>query len=112
MRRLFITLLIISLLFISCSRSSFTVSGVSFDKSEDNLILKAYLDQGDEDEKYSFILTSPDKDLVWKGDFTSNKTRLTSEPLLITPGASMPEGEYSVVIHSTNGSEITDTVAL
>ena len=110
MRRVFLILIIISLVFVSCSRSSFSVSGASFDENAGNIRIKAYLDEGEEGERYSFILSSPDRDLVWKGDFLSDKHRLTSDYLLLTPGASMPKGEYQLIIHSTNGTEIEESI--
>ena len=110
MRRVFLILIIVSLVFISCSRSSFSISGADFEDNEGKIRIKAYLDEGDEDERYSFILSSPDRDLVWKGDFLSDKHRLTSDYLLLTPGASMPKGEYQLIIHSTNGTEIEESI--
>ena len=91
MKRLVPFLLILSILLFSCSRSSFTLSGVSFIEDEEGCKIRAYLDNGDEDEDYSFILTSPDGDLVWKGEFSLERDRLTSESLLLTPGATMPK---------------------
>ena len=105
MRRVFLILIIISIIFVSCSRSGFTVSGATFDENEGNIRIKAYLDEGEEGENYSFILTSPDRDLVWKGDLLFDKHRLTSDYILLTPGASMPKGEYKLIIHSTNETE-------
>ena len=110
MRRVFLILIIISIIFVSCSRSSFTVSGATFDENEGNIRIKAYLDEGEEGENYSFILTSPDRDLVWKGDLLFDKHRLTSDYILLTPGASMPKGEYKLIIHLTNGTEIEESI--
>ena len=110
MRRVFLILIIISIIFVSCSRSSFTVSGATFDENGGNIRIKAYLDEGEEGENYSFILTSPDRDLVWKGDLLFDKHRLTSDYILLTPGASMPKGEYKLIIHSTNGTEIEESI--
>lgn len=111
MRR-FLPLFLVFSLLVSCSQSDFKVSGAGFDNSGNNLRIKAYLEEGDEDEKYSFILTSPDKDLVWKGDLILDRGGLLSEELLITPGAEMPEGEYSLILHSTNGTDVTKTITL
>ena len=102
--------IIISIIFVSCSRSGFTVSGATFDENEGNIRIKAYLDEGEEGENYSFILTSPDRDLVWKGDLLFDKHRLTSDYIFLTPGASMPKGEYKLIIHSTNGTEIEESI--
>lgn len=110
MRRVFLILIIISIIFVSCSRSGFTVSGATFDENEGNIRIKAYLDEGEEGENYSFILTSPDRDLVWKGDLLFDKHRLTSDYIFLTPGASMPKGEYKLIIHSTNGTEIEESI--
>ena len=110
MRRVFLILIIISLVFVSCSRSSFSVSGASFDENEGNIRIKAYLDEGEEGERYSFILSSPDRDLVWKGDLLFDKHRLTSDYILLTPVASMPKGQYKLIIHSTNGTEIQESI--
>ena len=110
MRRVFLILIIISIIFVSFARSSFTVSGATFDENEGNIRIKAYLDEGEEDESYSFILSSPDRDLVWKGDLLFDKHRLTSDYILLTPGASMPKGEYKLIIHSTNGTEIEESI--
>ena len=110
MRRVFLILSIISIIFVSCSRSGFTVSGATFDENEGNIRIKAYLDEGEEGENYSFILTSPDRDLVWKGDLLFDKHRLTSDYIFLTPGASMPKGEYKLIIHSTNGTEIEESI--
>ena len=110
MRRVFLILIIISIIFVSCSRSGFTVSGATFDENEGNIRIKAYLDEGEEGENYSFILTSPDRDLVWKGDLLFDKHRLTSDYILLTPGASMPKGEYKLIIHSTTGTEIEESI--
>ena len=110
MRRVFLILIIISITLVSCSRSSFSISGADFEDNEGKIRIKAYLDEGDEDERYSFILTSPDRDLVWKGDLLFDKHRLTSDYILLTPGASMPKGEYKLIIHSTNGTEIEESI--
>ena len=112
MRRVFLILIIVSLVFISCSRSSFSISGAGFEDNEGKIRIKAYLDEGDEDERYSFILTSPDNDLIWKGDLSSDRERLISDYLLLTPGSSMPKGEYRLIIHSTNGTEIKESITL
>ena len=112
MRRLFPFLVIVSILLFSCSRSDFRVSGAGFSHTDGGVRIKAFVEEGEEDEKYSFILSSPDKDLVWKGDFSYDKGRLSSDVLLITPGSSMPKGEYTLLIHSTNGSDLEEKISL
>lgn len=62
------------------------------------------------DKKYTFRLVSPDGDLAWEGSLKGS--RRTSEELLITPGASFPEGEYSVIIYSEEGLTYSDTIVL
>ena len=112
MRRLFPFLVIVSILLFSCSRGDFRVSGGDETMDDEGVRIKALVEAGEEDEKYYFILSSPDKDLVWKGDFSYDKGRLSSDVLLITPGSSMPKGEYTLLIHSTNGSDLEEKISL
>ena len=112
MKRLFLVFSLISILLFSCSKSQFSVSNMRLGSGEEGYFVSVVLDEGDVEDKYSFILTSPDKDLVWKGDLSLDRGKLTSDILSVTPGASMPEGEYTLVIHSTNGSDVSVKVRL
>lgn len=112
MKRLVLVFCLISILLFSCSRSSFSISNMRLEAGEEGYFISALLEDGDEEENYSFILKSPDGDLVWKGNLILDKGRLTSEALLLTPGVSMEKGEYSLIVHSTNGTDIKNTVIL
>ncbi len=107
MRRL-LPLFIVLLLF-SCASEEFTVSSLSFSQSGDDAVLHASF--SDPDMSYTFRLVSPDGDLSWEGSFRGEEEDKISENLELTPGASFPEGEYSIIIYSDKGSEVEDTVS-
>ena len=104
------------LLLFSCSKEEFSVISLSL-SSETAVYIdkdggretdeKVFLDgvlEGNEDDSYSFRLSSPDGDLVWEDDF--------NPPVAIelTPGAVFPLGAYSITVYSTNGTEYSGTV--
>lgn len=105
---------IISLIFVflllSCSKSSFTLSGGRIVEDGRGRTLSVILENGEKDDQYSFSLTSPDGDLRWEGLLTLSGVTLSSDYLLLTPGASMPRGTYTLVVHSSTGTDITSEV--
>lgn len=107
----FLPLLLI-LLILSCSRSTFQVSGASFQQNEEGIRVLVYTEDEGEDESFSFILTSPEGDLSWEGKLDGNRGSLYSDYLLITPGAQLPKGTYSIVIHSNTGSDVIKELVL
>lgn len=120
MRRL-LPLLVLLLLF-SCAEEQFSLSSVSLSLSRsvsaasdseidsDSLYLSCSVSIPD--SVYTFRVTSPDGDLVWEGAMTGEGEEKRSEPLLLTPGASFPEGTYSILIYSDNGTEMSTEAVL
>ena len=43
---------------------------------------------------------------------TGDGSDKTSDEILLTPGASFPKGEYSVIFYSDNGTDLTIPVTL
>ena len=62
----------------------------------------------DLDESYTFRAVSPDGILVWEG--TMSGSDILRADIEITPGASFPAGEYSILFYSTNGTELDASV--
>ncbi len=107
MRRLLLPLLLI---LVSCAAEEFTVSSLSLTEDDGDAYISAVF--SDPESIYSFRITSPDGDLVWEGAFSGDGEEKKSEALEITPGASFPVGEYSLILYSDNGTEVRDTVNL
>ena len=120
MRRFPLFLLIPLLLFSSCAQEEFTVSSLSLRSRidvaveggeamiDESLVLSAA--PSDPEEGYTFRLSSPDGSLWWEGSLSGSDI-LTSVPLELTPGAYFPEGDYSVLFYSTNGTELERSVS-
>ncbi len=121
MRRLALLPLILAMLFSSCAQEEFTVSSLSLRRALDvtaegsdviaedvSLTLSASF--SDPDESYTFRLVSPDGGLWWEGSLSGSDI-LSSDSLELTPGASFPEGDYSVLFYSTNGTELNTAVS-
>ena len=108
MKRLF-PLFALFLLLASCSEEAFDVSSLSLRgnigitisdtvEREESLVLSAAF--SDLDESYTFRAVSPDGILVWEG--TMSGSDILRADIEITPGASFPAGEYSILFYSTN----------
>ena len=112
----------ISLLLITaCAAEQFTVSSLSLSmereavipgdaEEETELLISSSF--SDPERSYTFRIVSPDGDLSWEGAFTGTGEEKTSVPLEITEGALFPQGEYSIIIYSDNGTELEDKVSL
>lgn len=108
---LFIVLTSLVLLF-SCTREDFSISSATFRETEGGRIISLYIDS-DSDDSYSFILTSPDGDLRWEGSLKEEREGvLSSDVIAITPSASFPKGGYSLIIHSSSGSDVNSEVKI
>ena len=116
MRRL-IPLFVILLLAVSCAKEEFDVSSLSLQgrrevsvqetaKTEETLTLSASF--SDPAESYSFSIASPDGLLRWEGAMTGSD--MFSATLEITDDALFPDGEYSVLFYSSNGTELNTSV--
>lgn len=114
-------LLILALALVSCNRDTFSHIStllerriqVEFDASGENpfyheSVVLEPLFRGDESE-YSFIVTDPNGVLRWEGT-VENKAGST-ETLLITPGASFPSGQYTIIYKSRDSGEEVETKA-
>ena len=113
-----LTILLLTLLLFSCSKEEFTVSSLSLRaessitiedgrvRNASSIVLSAAL--SDEDAVYTFRIVSPDGDLVWSGPFDGSGVRRVE--LELTPGASFPEGQYSIVIYSDKGTDYSGTL--
>ena len=116
--RKFLPVIALMLLLFSCSKEEFSVSSLSLhsndsisieegrERRDSVLILSASL--SDEDASYSFRAVSPDGDLSWEGPFDGSGVRRAE--LEITPGASFPEGTYSIIIYSDKGTEYSGSM--
>ena len=107
-RLLFIAL--VSILLFSCSKSSYTLSSSRISEEKEGIVLYVTTEGEREDEEFSFSLLSPDSDLRWEGKLKGKNGSYSSEKLLITPGASFPRGEYTLVLSSSYGSDVSDKV--
>lgn len=116
MRKAFPLSIIIITLLLSCSKEQFNVSSLSLTSdttvyikadgtkvSDTTLVFKGRV-HGPDDERYSFRLTSPDGDLSWEAEM------LPEQELELTPGAYFPEGSYSLIVYSSNGTEYSGEV--
>lgn len=116
----FLPLLLISLLFFSCSEEEFEIHSLSLDMERDIVLSETGKEErnrllisasfSSSDMTYSFRLTSPDGDLVWEGGFTGDGVDKVSQECGITDGAVFPEGTYPIIIYSDSGTE-TETEA-
>ena len=116
--RKFLPVIALMLLLFSCSKEEFSVASLSLhsndsisieegrERRDSVLILSASL--SDEDASYSFRAVSPDGDLSWEGPFDGSGVRRAE--LEITPGASFPEGTYSIIIYSDKGTEYSGSM--
>ncbi len=111
------------LLLFSCAEEQFSVSSLSLDMerevsvassgdSSEHNTLYVSASFSSPDNVYTFRLVSPDGDLSWEGAFPGSGSSRTSDPAEITDGAVFPEGEYSIMIYSDNGTEVSDTITL
>ncbi len=111
-------LLFIVLLLGGCLKDSFSVSSVRMRRSSEVEVGPSGTDFFDRetllieplfsgsDSLYSFVVTDPTGLLRWEGTISSLPG--SSESLLITPGASYPDGEYSITFTSRDdGSEVS-----
>ena len=118
MRKL-LPLIALMLLLFSCSKEEFSVSSLSLHSNDSIsieegrahrdsvLVLSASLSD-DDDASYSFRVVSPDGDLSWEGPFDGSG--IGRAELEITPGASFPEGTYSIIIYSDKGTEYSGSM--
>ena len=125
MRKLPLLLIAAMLLFSACAEEEFTLSGLSIamerkassDASgltDENAVLRISAEVSQPGSIYTFRLVSPDGDLVWEGAMNAveeGSDILVSDPAEITAGALFPEGEYSLIIYSDSGTEVSDTVS-
>ena len=105
-------ILMILLLLFSCSKEEFSVSSLSLRSDslitiadgkttrDETLTLSASF--SDDEAVYTFRVVSPDEDLVWEGTMDGSGVREAG--LELTPGASFPEGSYSVIFYSDKGT--------
>lgn len=109
------------LLLSSCAAEQFSVSSLSMDMEREIVISEAASESNtlsvsavfsSPDNSYTFRIVSPDGDLVWEGAFSGSGSDKTSETLEITPGAVFPQGEYSLLIYSDNGTEVEESLSL
>ena len=94
----------------SCSQEEFSVSNAALSCSGDDAVFSA--DFSLPDDTYTFRLTSPDGALTWEGAMNGEGEAKSSVPIEITDGARLPEGEYSIMLYSSNGTEISIPVEL
>ena len=125
MRKLPLLLIAAMLLFSACAEEEFTLSGLSIamerkassDASgltDENAVLRISAEVSQPGSIYTYRLVSPDGDLVWEGAMNAveeGSDILVSDPAEITAGALFPEGEYSLIIYSDSGTEVSDTVS-
>ena len=120
MRHILIFLIAISFMFSSCAQEEFDVSSLSLrgridvtleDGKEAVVeVLRLSASFSVPDESYTFRLVSPDGSLRWEGGLSGSDI-LSSDVLELTPGASFPEGDYSVLFYSTGGTELQTAVS-
>ena len=125
MRKLPLLLIAAMLLFSACAEEEFTLSGLSISMerkasadaggvTEETALLRISAEVSHPESIYTFRLVSPDGDLVWEGAMNAEEEgsdTLVSDPVEITAGALFPEGEYSLIIYSDSGTEVSDTAS-
>lgn len=111
--------LILSFSLIACAKTAFTVDSSSLRRSVDisldcegdiisyHEIATISAMFSDNDLKYAFQIKSPDRDLVWEGDFSTESVELG-----LTAGASFPSGDYPIIFYGDNGTEIISSLSL
>lgn len=123
MRSRHLALISIALLVLfGCAREGFDVINASVERNitatvdadgnvaieKESLVISYFVEPYN--KNYTFKLTSPDGDLSWEGSLKGGRGK--SDSLLLTPGASFEEGEYSLIIYSEEGEVHSSAVSL
>lgn len=102
-------------LIVSCTSEDFTLSAVSLTRNIDmtgevkkeEAVLSFNINGKESDDiSYTFLLVSPSGDLRWEGKVSKNGESGSADTLSITPGASFEDGEYTLYVYSSSGSEV------
>lgn len=78
---------------------------------EDRSSLVLSLATDDVESEYTYRLTSPSSLLYWEGNLAVDESgKMTSPEMDITEGARFERGEYSLIVYSSGGTEISTSV--
>lgn len=110
---------VLAVMLCSCNQEQFDVSSLSLvsdseivlpldgnARRKEKLVLSAAFSL-DEDQ-YSYKVISPEGELVWEGNFEGSGIR--SAELEITDGARFPQGIYSYIFYSDQGTELSGDI--